>query len=188
MTREIEQRRCELIGIDDRRACLVFEYRFDLDLLAERPLQELRDIDDQLVDVGLLRLKWLLAGECQEMLGEIRAARGRIVDHPRDGRKLRLVLHGIGQNLDRAGDDGEEVIEIMRDAAGELADGFHFLGLPDPLLGRDLVGEIAHEPVEQEAVARLQRGHAQLRGKFPSVPPPDLDLAARFRHLVLPGA
>ena len=41
----------------------------------------------------------------------------------------------------------------MRDAAGELADRFHLFGLPDPVLGRDLVGEIADEAVEHEAVA-----------------------------------
>ena len=87
------------------------------------------------------------------MLGEIGAARGGFVDHPRDGGKLRLVLHRVGQDLDRAGDDGQDIVEIMRDAAGELADGFHLLGLPDPFLGGDLVGEVADEAVEQEAVA-----------------------------------
>ena len=33
---EIEDRGGQLIGIDDRRACLVFEHGFDLDMLAER--------------------------------------------------------------------------------------------------------------------------------------------------------
>ena len=64
-----------------------------------------------------------------------------------------LSFDRIGQDLDRAGDDGEDVVEVMGDAAGELADRFHLLGLPDPVLGRDLVGEIAHEAVEHEAVA-----------------------------------
>ena len=36
----------------------------------------------------------------------------------------------------------------MRDAAGQLAEGFHLLGLPDPVLRRDLVGEVAEETVE----------------------------------------
>ena len=95
----------------------------------------------------------LLAGEREQMLGQIGAARGRLVDHPGDGGELRLVLDGIGQDLDRPGDDGQDIVEVMRDAAGELADRFHLLGLPDPLLGRDLVGEVADEPVEHEAVA-----------------------------------
>ena len=87
------------------------------------------------------------------MLGEVGAARRGLVDHPRDGGELRLVLDGVGQDFDRAGDDGEDIVEVMRDAAGELADGFHLLGLPDPVLGRDLVGEVADEAVEHEAVA-----------------------------------
>ena len=78
---------------------------------------------------------------------------GGLVDHPRDGGELRLVLDGVGQDFDRAGDDGQDIVEIMRDAAGELADRFHLLGLPDAVLGRDLVGEVADEAVEHKAVA-----------------------------------
>ena len=124
-------------------------------MLAERSLQQLRGVDDQRVDVGLLGFERLLAGERKQMLGEIRAACGGLVDHPRDGGELRFVLDGIGQDFDRPGDDGEDIVEIMRDAAGELADGLHLLGLPDAVLGRDLVGEVAHEAVEHEAVAAL---------------------------------
>ena len=93
----------------------------------------------------------LLAGEREQMLGEIGAARRGLVDHPRDGGKLRLVLDRVGQDFDRSGDDGQDIVEVVRDAAGELADRFHLLGLPDPVLGRDLVGEVADESVEHEA-------------------------------------
>ena len=64
--------------------------------------QQLGGIDDQRVDVGLPRLERLLAGERQQMLGELGAARGGLVDHPRDGGELRLALDGIGQDFDRA--------------------------------------------------------------------------------------
>ena len=100
-----------------------------------------------------LRLERLLAGEREQMLGEIGAARRGLVDHPRDGGELRLALDRVGQDFDRPGDHGQDVVEVVRDAAGELADGFHLFGLPDPVLGGDLVGEIAHEAVEHEAVA-----------------------------------
>ena len=95
----------------------------------------------------------LLAREREQMLGEIGAARGGLVDHPRDGGELRLVLDGVGQDLDRAGDHGQDIVEVVRDAAGELADRLHLLGLPDALLGGDLVGQVADEAVEHEAVA-----------------------------------
>ena len=55
------------------------------------------------------------------------------------------------KDFDRAGDDGEDVVEIMGDAAGELPDRIHLLGLTQPFLGLVLVGHvggraaIAHE-------------------------------------------
>src|SRR5258707_10261804 len=75
----------------------------------------------------------------------------------------------------------------MRNAAGELADSFHFFGLPDPILGRDLVREIAAEAVNDKSVAGLQRRDAQLRGEFTSVAPSGLDLAAGLCNLFESG-
>ena len=99
---EIEDSGGKLVGIDDCRACLAFKYRFDLDMLAERALQQLCGIDDQRIDVGFPGLERLLAGERQQMLGKVRAARCGFVDHPRDGGELRLALHGIGEDFDRS--------------------------------------------------------------------------------------
>ena len=80
----------------------LFEYRFDLDMLAERSLQQLRGVDDQRIDVGFPGLERLLAGERQQVLGKVRAARCGFVDHPRNGRELRLVLHRVGEDFDRS--------------------------------------------------------------------------------------
>ncbi len=151
--REIEDRGRQLIGIDGGDAGFVLEHRFDLDLLAERRPQQLGGVDDQRVDVGLARLQRLLAGEGEQMLGKIGAACGGFVDHPGDGGELRLLLDRVGQDLDRSGDDRQDVVEVMGDAAGELADRFHLFGLPDAVLRRDLVGEVAEEAVEQDALA-----------------------------------
>ena len=107
------------------------------------------------------------------MLGEIGAARRRLVDHPGDGGELRLALDGIGQDFDRARDHRQDVVEVVRDAAGELAHGLHLFGLSDPLLGGDSVGKIADECIEYEAVTRLQCGDAQFSGDLRSIPPPD---------------
>ena len=89
---QIEDRGGELIGIDNRRTNLVVEHGFDLDMLAERPLQQFCGFDDQCVDVGYLRFERLLARECEQMLGEVGAAPGGLVDHSRDRRKLRFTL------------------------------------------------------------------------------------------------
>ena len=57
------------------------------------------------------------------------------------------------EQLHRPHDAGQEIVEIMRQAAGELADGLHLLRLPQRLLGlaqpllraqavADVVGEL----------------------------------------------
>ena len=76
----------------------------------------------------------------------------------------------------------------MRDAAGELADRLHLFGLPDPLLRRDLVGEVAEKSVEHDAVAAFQRGDAELDLELLAVAPQGLDLEAASEDLALPGA
>ena len=47
------------------------------------------------------------------------------------------------QRFKIADDDGQEIIEVVGDAAGELTDAFHFLGLPQALFGGAPFGQIA---------------------------------------------
>ncbi len=47
-------------------------------------------------------------------------------------------------------DDGENVVEIMRDASGELADGFHLLRLPQLLLQLPLHRDVAKQTQHQQ--------------------------------------
>ena len=47
------------------------------------------------------------------------------------GGELRPVGDGFGQDLDRAGDDGQDVVEVVGDAAGQLADRLHLLRLAE---------------------------------------------------------
>src|SRR5208282_4809878 len=45
----------------------------------------------------------------------------------------------INQEIAIAADDRQEIIEVVRDAAREPADGFHFVGLAQPLLEKFLI-------------------------------------------------
>ena len=40
----------------------------------------------------------------------------------------------VARGARRSRDDREQVVEVVRDAAGELADGLHLLGLPELVL------------------------------------------------------
>ena len=73
------------------------------------------------------------------------------------------------QRLRAAADRGQQIVEVVRDAAGELADGFHLLRLAQRLLGAhafgDLVGDtLLQRFIEQsQAVLRLPAGAIQAR-------------------------
>jgi hypothetical protein len=157
--REVEQRRGELGGIDKRGPGMFVERHLDLDLFAERGSEQLLSIDDQRVDIGFARLQRLLACESEKTSGQLRPA-------PRSGRdqlgrfhELWLVGNAVRQNADDRGDGGEHVVEIVRNAAGQLSDGLHLLRLPHLLLGGDLAGDVAHQQVVDVAVTPAHAAH-----------------------------
>jgi hypothetical protein len=65
------------------------------------------------------------------MSGQFGTAFRGFVDRFRDRHELRPVGDGVGQNPDGTGDDGQNVVEIMSHAAGQLADRLHLLGLAE---------------------------------------------------------
>ena len=106
-----------------------------LDPLAERAVEQVGHAADQLVDVDHLGLERLAAGEGEQLAGQRRgAARG--LDH-RLGEADPLVLGepGPAQHVGRALDDGQQIVEIVGDAAGELAERLHLVRLAQLLLG-----------------------------------------------------
>ncbi len=142
----------------------------DLDRLVEGRQQQLCDLFEQLVDVDLGRLERLLAGKGQQARRQRGAAIGRFADQLGDGRKRRVVLHGVGEDLDRARDHGEHVVEFVRDAAGELADRLHLLGLDELLLGGALLGDVLDEIVDDGAPAELESRARRLDQDLVAVP------------------
>ena len=61
----------------------LFEDGLDLDLLAERRTQQFRDVEHRGVDVDIARLQRLPAGEGEQMLDQLGAAFGGLVDQAR---------------------------------------------------------------------------------------------------------
>ncbi len=56
--------------------------------------------------------------------------------------KVRIVREGVDEDLGIAENDGQQIVEVVRDAAGELPDGLHLLRLAQLLLGPALVGDV----------------------------------------------
>src|SRR4030095_16546611 len=77
----------------------------------------------------------LLPAESQELSGEIGRAVCRLL-YEFDVRADRIVgAEATQQQLAASDHDGEEVVEVVRDATGEASDGFHLPGLCKLLLG-----------------------------------------------------
>ena len=71
-------------------------------------------------------------------------------------RRIAVVLE---QRQREALDDRQDVVEVVGDAAGKLADGFHFLRLPQLGLELTLAGDVTADPEHRGdlAVAIAQR-------------------------------
>ena len=131
--------------------------------------------DQQAVHVDRLGIERLAPGEGKQPLGErggaLGAAHGAV-----DGaaqaflRPPGPVLHVATGHLQIADDDREQIAEIVRDAAGELADRLHLLGLAQLLLQAPLLGDVQ---AGADDVARPAVGVAHRRE-----PPGDPALAA----------
>jgi hypothetical protein len=81
----------------------------------------------------------------QQVRRELRRPVGGVIDHLGDRGQRRIMLDAVGQDLDRAGDHGEHVVEVMGDAAGQLPDRFHLLRLEQLLFGGALCGDVPDE-------------------------------------------
>jgi hypothetical protein len=98
----------------------------------KRAAEQVGEGDDGHVEVGRRGHQALAAGEGEELAGELAAAFGglqSVVDEADE-----IVLpggHAAAHEVERADDGGEQVVEVVRDAAGELADGLEFLGLAE---------------------------------------------------------
>ena len=75
---------------------------------------------------------------------------------------MRVILDGLRQDLDRTGDNGEHVVEVMRNATRQLAHRLHLLCLNQLLLGRTLLGDIPDKRIDDVAFAATKLGQRHL--------------------------
>ena len=112
----------------------------ELDVLAEQPLQQDRQVGQRVAEREHLRPQRLPAREGQQLPHQAGGAVGVLLDvhDVLEGRVARPVVGE--QQVGEADDRGQHVVEVVRDAAGELADRLHLLALRELLLERPLLG------------------------------------------------
>ena len=115
-------------------------HHIERDVLADQPAQQDGQIGHRLAEIEHLRTHGLLARECQQLPHQARRPVGILLDlHDVLERRVgRLV--GIQQEIGRHHDGAQQIVEVVRDRAGEPADRLHLLLLVDLVLQRALLG------------------------------------------------
>ncbi len=154
--------------VDAGVAGMVREAAFDLDLVGQRALDHRHELFDHLVDVDDPPVEPLLAREGEHLLGQRTAALRSLRDSldltSRLGEVESLglfepVLQYVGEALDH----GQEIVEIMRDPAAQLADRLHLLRLAQRVLGIASAADVELRPeiIDELAVAIEHGGDEQ---------------------------
>ena len=118
------------VGLDNRRGRSGQED--DFKIVSHERTQQLTDFLQPLVQVKHLWLHRLPAAESQQLPGQRRAALRRFLD---------VVDIFLGGGVDAGSQqfrtrrhNSEQVVEVVRDSAGQAAHGLHFLRLPELVL------------------------------------------------------
>jgi len=139
---EIHDDLFELSGIGAGAADGGGETGGEFDIFADQRAQETFHVRDDSVDVDDLEFKMLFTAEGQELAGECGGAIGGLLN----GFDLGMERVGRGElveeNLGVAADDHEQIVEVVSDASGQTANGFHFLRLTELIFKDAALGDV----------------------------------------------
>ncbi len=112
------------------------------DVLADDTAKHFSQAENDFVQIKFFRLHHLAAAEEEQLAGEIRGALSVNADLQQAflDRLRYLLLHSSQFRLHH--DGGENIVEIVRDAAGKPADGLHLLGVAQLFLQLATLGNI----------------------------------------------
>ncbi len=160
--RQVQEHQLERACIRVDRPQLVRDLGDNLDVAAQRRTHQGRDVREELLEVDLLDLERLRAGEREQLLGEACAAVGRAADAFQHSLYLVGIVDVPKPEFARAEDCRQQVVEVMGEAAGQLAERFHFLR-PEQLLAAvlelqlrlALLGHVARDLGEADQLAAI---------------------------------
>ena len=161
-------------------------------LLGDDGPQQLGHFLNQRIQVEHLNDELAPPGVGQHLLGQLGGALGRLLDLPEHGASRRFVgeLHqgqaGIAQ------DGGEQIVEIVGDAAGQHAQAFQLLGMLNLgfefaalFLGACAIGDINDSCQHHQPVAGRHRDQSDFDREFTAIFANPIQVAARTDESVL---
>src|SRR5262245_3095336 len=123
---DIDQRKLEFAGIDLDWPEAILEMRVEMNIATERAGKDFLHAFDVPNDIDRFRIDRALPRKRQQMSRQRRAAPDGLPHARHDPRTLRRIDLAL-QELNAARHDREQIVEVMRDAAGELAERFQLL-------------------------------------------------------------
>ena len=139
---EIHDDLFELAGIGAGAADGGGEAGGEFDIFADEGAEETLHVGDDGVDVDDFEFEKLFAAESQELAGERGGAVGGLLNGFGFGMQRMAEGELVEHDFGIAADDHEEIVEVVGDAAGEAADGFHFLGLAELVFEHAALGDV----------------------------------------------
>ena len=145
---EVDDHLLDLAGVRLHRAEPGPECRAELDVLTDQAPQQLFQVRDEHVQVQHLGRQHLLATEGEQLAREVGGTPRGFADLFDVFPLGHLGPEGLEQQVSATEDRGEEVIEVMRDPAGEAPHGFHLLRLTELGLEQLTLGDVFDDDVE----------------------------------------
>ncbi len=128
------------------------------DIFADQPPQHAFGVADQIVQRKHAGMLHLLAAESQQLLGERGGAFAGLANLDD------VLAQRIGggnfafQHAAVAQNHGEQIVEVVRDAAGQAAHCFHLLRLPKLLLQPLALGDVGEHAETRRRIGRRRPG------------------------------
>ena len=162
---EIDQRRFEFGDVDHDRPDAPADVELQRHRAADAGIEHFAHRVDAFGDIDDLRVDALPPRECQQLAGEGGAALGRRFDRRQRPLALGIVANHFPQRVKTAADDHQEIVEIMGDAAGQLAERVELLQFRKLLmhlleleLGLAALGNVPGDLGEADEIAVLVDG------------------------------
>ncbi len=132
---EVDDRILELVRVDRGVPQPAGEHGLDRHRLADRAVEQFRHALHQPVDVDRSDLERMLAREREQALHQDGGALGGLAAIGEPAAHAFGPVEAPQREVEIADDGGQQVVEVVRDTAGEAADRLHLLRLTQCFLG-----------------------------------------------------
>ncbi len=128
----------------------------EVDVFADHARQHFDVFGGDVVEVDDAGSEHLLAAEGEQLAGQRRGAFGGARDFLGRAAQVRLGSEAFEQEFRVTQNHHQKIVEIVSDASGETADGFHLLRLAQLLFEGAALGDVLGEEFEDDTFSAVE--------------------------------